>query len=830
MQPILSWWLLSTLIGLAALPLTFSFFRRFPGRGYPLARTLGLLLTAYLLWLGASLHILQNNPGGILTALGLVSLLSAVCLAQNGAIAGMRETLRANGPLILTTELIFILGFFAWALVRAYAPYKVMPAGGEKFMEMAFLNGVMNSPAFPPLDPWLSGFSIAYYYFGYVMMGLMAQITATSAGVAFDLYDAFLFGLTAQAAFGLVHALTGSRSNRPSLAVGLLAALLTGVMGNLLGIFEALYARGWLPLSFAAWLAVPSFPAEAMVTGSFDPGGGWWWWRASRVLNDLNLSGQSIPLNPITEFPLFSFLLGDNHPHKLALPFGLLAIAGAYALLLEARSGQRLSMKRLALSAVITGSLIFLNTWDTPVVFGLAVLAWLAGLSLAAGALKSDHLKAALRFAAWLLAGILACYALFLTSFSSQAGGILPYTFPPTRLVQYLIMFGPFIFILACFLSTSLAHGNGFTLRRWLGWWLRLMAALLLLQVLLILAAGLVLWVDGLRGGSLAAEVLPLLGSDNILLAAGLMLARRLSDPWLFMTLTALISAAAAGLWAALQAEPEQPTADSGLFFARLLALAGLALTFSVEFFYLRDGFGVRMNTVFKFYFQGWVLLAAASAYGLWWMRNHLQGWLRVLPLAIAGLLVAAGMVYPLLGIWNRADQFAGTPDLDAAAQMRRENPDDFAAIDWLVEEGRLPDGALPVLLEAPGKSYNYAGRMSAFTGYPAVLGWAIHEMQWRGNYTEQGRREPLIAEIYTTPDAPTALTRLQELGVNYIILGTPERDYIREQCSNANQLCNPAAAEEKFARAFVKVFESGSTSIFAVPPSNSHTIYPNLP
>ena len=50
--------------------------------------------------------------------------------------------------------------------------------------------------------------------------------------------------------------------------------------------------------------------------------------------------------------------------------------------------------------------------------------------------------------------------------------------------------------------------------------------------------------------------------------------------------------------------------------FAVLLIAAALVLTLVPEFVYLRDKFGTRMNTVFKFYYQGWLMLSVASAYG----------------------------------------------------------------------------------------------------------------------------------------------------------------------------------------------------------------------
>src|SRR5512139_3689263 len=96
-------------------------------------------------------------------------------------------------------------------------------------------------------------------------------------------------------------------------------------------------------------------------------------------------------VSPITEFPFFRFLLGDNHPHVLALPFVLLSMAVALNFLrwqLRERSPQAAGEHRspwnpiaiafdgdwvlFLFSALFLGSLGFLNTWDLPIYLGLA--------------------------------------------------------------------------------------------------------------------------------------------------------------------------------------------------------------------------------------------------------------------------------------------------------------------------------------------------------------------------------------------------------------------------------------------------------------------------
>jgi uncharacterized membrane protein len=115
---------------------------------------------------------------------------------------------------------------------------------------------------------------------------------------------------------------------------GLLGSLFVAVLGNLEGLFELLHAKGIGGEAFYRWLDVKNL-AGASASNTWYPGDNWWWWRASRVIHDKTLSGASQEV--IDEFPFFSFLLGDLHPHVLALPFVLLVMGLALNLVLSHR-------------------------------------------------------------------------------------------------------------------------------------------------------------------------------------------------------------------------------------------------------------------------------------------------------------------------------------------------------------------------------------------------------------------------------------------------------------------------------------------------------------
>ena len=71
--PVISWWIVILVVGLVGWPLSFSWLNNLPDRGYAFARPVGFLLIGYVLWLGATFRLLQNNIGGILVATVIVA-------------------------------------------------------------------------------------------------------------------------------------------------------------------------------------------------------------------------------------------------------------------------------------------------------------------------------------------------------------------------------------------------------------------------------------------------------------------------------------------------------------------------------------------------------------------------------------------------------------------------------------------------------------------------------------------------------------------------------------------------------------------------------------
>jgi YYY domain-containing protein len=835
------WWLIIEILGLIALPLTVRLFRHLPDRGYALAKPLGLLLVSYVLWIGATFGLLHNNVGGIVFSILIVGAFSWWFYARGEKDSNLLALLRERRWVIVASEALFALAFGLWAIYRAYNPEI---AGTEKPMEFGFLNAILRSETFPPHDPWLSGFAISYYYFGYLMMAVLTKLSGVPSNIAFNLAIALLFAWTMTGAFSLVYNLakeskrTEGDPSAPSRPIsplrfilhgllvyilvatiignGILGSILVAGIGNLEGALEVLHAKGIGPAGFWRWLDLKDLGGPP-TTNTWLPPRYMWWWRASRIIHDRDLLGNDMEV--IDEFPFFSFLLGDMHPHVLALPVVLLALALAFNWLLSRR---KLTWPELGLTALCLGALGFLNTWDFPIYLFIAVAAYAAQRYGHHGAFNTEWLKD-VGYSSVLLAVLgFAFYLPFYVGFQSQAGGLLPTLFTITRLNQYLVIFGLFVFALVGFLIAqvtellSLRDQSGeraVSPRALFLDWLRVLFWTAILPLLAMAVAILLpIITPGGRAflqGFLDSEpVRQVIGQQTLSSLLIKSLELRLSNPWFFLFSASLIALVFVLILHATRntqhashiTNHESPVFSPTVLFVLLMAFTALLLTFSVEFVYLRDLFGTRMNTIFKFYFQAWVLLAVSSAFCVYYVAGRGRlGWTRSLWLAGFEVLFLAGLVYPLAAGYTKAGGFQVEPTLDGTAYVADHNPDDYAAIRWLNENVE----GTPVILEATGGSYTYYARVSSQTGLPTLLGWDFHEVQWRGTGEEGNQRKPDIEKIYGSLDAQAALTLMDKYGVKYVYVGPLERSHY------------PPAALDKFAYIMDMVYQQGAVTIY---------------
>ena len=823
---VFNWWLLVTLAGLAVLPLCVRLLAGLPDKGYTLARALGLLLVGFVFWLLASLGFLRNTPGSILFAWLIVLVGGLVYYFRQSEPFDWRGWWQQNRPAVVVGEILFVGLLLAFAVYRANLPNLT---GTEKPMELAFMSAVQRSDVFPPNDPWLSGYAISYYYFGYVQSAMLSKMSGINSAVGFNMTITLLFSLTGLTTFGVVYNLVRSRFDRFNAAASRIAVL-TGLLGMVFVVLMGNFQVPFIEMPYQTRTAsdayldfwgqdarlatkpmledVPTAPAN----WDF-----WWWFRASRVVTDTNLDGTLIGIQPIDEFPSFSFLLADVHPHVLALPFAILALGLALNVVLMGRDPGRAEVILYGLSL---GGLVFLNTWDGPIYMVLLVGADAVRrlVRSESGRLSRQDWRVLLWLGLRLLVLTLIFYLPFFISFRSQASGILPNFLFPTRFQQYFIMFGPFIVILGLFFALEIGLAG-----RRMNWGLGVMIALGLLLgligLMLLLAIGASLFP---AQRALVVGFIDQYGGLESVLPD--LLTRRLSTILTTGLLLVGITVVVARLFPRRlfssdhgSDEPQRIvnwSSETG--FALLLVGAAVMLTLIPEFVYLRDNFGVRINTIFKFYYQAWLMFSVAGAYAVFVILadGRLAGRLVVVRSVMGAAVtvaVALGLLYPVLGYHNRALVESGRQSAIDPAPLTLDggytlvSADDYQAIICL---GTMIEGDDAVVAEAIGPAYNSGyGRVGALTGIPIVLGWENHEGQWRGPTYGQvvGTRPGDIGELYTDLRWDVAQQVIERYGIDYIFYGSSERAQYG------------VAGEQKFAENLAVVCERGDSRFYRV-------------
>ncbi len=207
------------------------------------------------------------------------------------------------------------------------------------------------------------------------------------------------------------------------------------------------------------------------------------------------------------------------------------------------------------------------------------------------------------------------------------------------------------------------------------------------------------------------------------------------------------------------------------LFVSLLIAL-GLWLLLFCELWYFDDllsGVWERMNTVFKYYIQVWLLWSIASAYAFFDLYKKEYAMKKVV-LAIFSVLLLMNSLYIITGTYAKTNGFTHSPELDGMSFMKKTNYGMYDAIYWVNKNIRKG-----IILQAPGSSYTDTSLISAFTGLPTVIGWATHEYMWRNNWGEISRRIKDVDTIYSTKNYKEALELLKKYHVSYVYVGEVE-------------------------------------------------------
>ena len=570
---------------LAGLPLAALAFGCLPSRGAFLAKPIGVLLVAYVGWLLLFTGAFTNDRAFHLAVLfGM----AAISIAARYAIPRLRRMKYPTWRRIAATELIFAVVFLAYAVYRSRNP-EIW--GTEKPMDFALLNGIILSPNFPPSDPWFAGHGINYYYFGYAIASALTWASGVKSAVGFNLALGTYLALAFAGAWSLGYDLAGLirplAGRLAKYSVGAVTAVLVMLGGNLY-VFHIIGD----PQALKFWKGLG--------------------WDATRVIQS-SVDGELVDYT-INEFPVFSFILGDLHPHVMALPFTLLATSLAVSWFVNWARLSRLNLGDLAVAVItgwVLGSLYVINSWDFPSFFVLTLIAAAVGLlwfNPHRGLGTIIALIASVAVAA--LVAVVA-FLPFHVQFEPFASGI---GVVPIRsdITQFLTILGLWVLVAIVYFTYRLRTGR--------------------IQLALFACGLLIVGVVWLLSDRMAVFAL-----CSVFVIAALATATRSRD----------------GL---------------GLGAVSVLLFGGFGLAAIPELVFVKDFFGppnTRMNTVFKLYYQVWPIVGVASGAAVYWIATETARLLKVRRIllttglaSIFACLVATSMAYTAIAGKIKTDFF----------------------------------------------------------------------------------------------------------------------------------------------------------------------------
>jgi YYY domain-containing protein len=820
---IFSWWFFIEIIGIVTVPITLLIFHRLFGKaggggegglrggdgGYCTSKLLGIILVTYFSYILGRFNLLPFTRGTIFLSFILVALISAIILrSKNLHRDTIISTLKSSAfkRAVIKSELIFLVAFLFFLGIRAYVPDI---KGGETAYDLAYLNTLIRTNELPPTHPWFSQVSLEnYYYFGHFLIAVLSKFSGISANYSYNLGLVTIMALTCLLTFGLTYNLT-----RKSL-YALIAIFLVAFSGN---IFSFLQVVNYVHPEINTYVKFYEPPKHG---DFFQKAIDYNWWHPSRI----------IPW-AIHEMPYWTFIWGDLHGHFIALPLRLLIFTFLLNFFLSRNSGFRIfgeatieKIFHIFFLAVSIGFIFPTNIYDFPFIALIIILTFI--LHDYINLKKENQLSIRKLFTPLLISLFVILLSLLLYSpvvfqllqhIQDPIVKILPHeehpllnTGPPnsirlevfkTSLYHFLLVFSLEVFLIFLFLSKLYYElffkGKGYM-------YMRILFSVSLLIYLTLFFSVFLNYFSRMEEFYSSLSVNPF--SINSLLY----------DFQLLIILIPIIG----GSILLLIFNKHFKILSQETKFVLFLILSGALIALLTEIVNV-EGRYVFMN---KIYGEIYILWGISSAYILYFFGRKFFS-LRYIPITLITIfLLLSYTIFPILTTIQKTNVFKPSYGrtyltLDGYDWLERERHEaDYEAIKWLNKN--VND--MGIILEVPGRDYQYTSRISVFTGLPTVLGWIDHmELHLAISRKNISKISHEIDQIYDTKNNVEALMLLKKYNVEYIYVGELEHEYkgiyIRDKIDRKEYSKEGLEKFDKFPEFYEKIYDKLGVKIYKV-------------
>jgi uncharacterized membrane protein len=292
---------------------------------YVASKPAGWVLFGYTVWFLCSFRMLDYQWRGIIFGFFVVAVSAGFWMSRD--FFAHKKDIKN----ILFIEGLTVCVYVLYLFLRSH---NADINGTERFMDMALLTASGKTHFFPFLDPWFSGHTINYYYYGSYVISLVSNIARLPYALTYNFALGIVFCQSVMLSAVLIFAAARSKM------AAALAAFLVTTSGTLF--FAGCTVRAF----FAAAGQICTYPSS---TRLYSP---------SYIIN---------------EIPSYSFTVGDLHAHLLALPFFLFNLILLYSLI----DLKKLRWPLIAFLALGIATSGMISSWDAvtlTALFGIIVL------------------------------------------------------------------------------------------------------------------------------------------------------------------------------------------------------------------------------------------------------------------------------------------------------------------------------------------------------------------------------------------------------------------------------------------------------------------------
>ncbi|MBI63313.1 MAG: hypothetical protein CL775_04845 [Chloroflexi bacterium] len=643
--------------------------------------------------------------------------------------------------------LIFCIVFLLTLVIRFLNPDILHT---EKIMELMILTSVMDMRSIIPDDLWFHNENIKYYYFGYFVFSSVPKILLLESNVA---YNFILPTVISYSAIVLIHftklLFDHLKIKKNFILFFIFSFIFIFFLSPVASSIEFMSHLSIGNISFYKFIDINGIDNLPKIK-LFWPDDHWWWFSISRIIS-YNRSDFILSDYTINEFPAFSVILGDIHPHVLAIPSVLLSIYLIIFIFKNAYKNNEFNYLSIIQLTIIFLFTILINPWY------LIPILWLFFLNLLfyeyyIGTKLWVFIKSIIqKCLPLLLIGIIVI--LFLNPSNQLKFPFISFVKVSSQMV-HLIIYWSLIFSPILLFSLIKIFRNGFLKKELL----QNSIVFVFFSVLLTLVSTKVFNVE------LFLNYVFIIISFSLIISIFIVFIKQKYENKNYLDLTIAIS-----------------------------ILSGILVVYGTEFIFIVDSFNNRMNTVFKFYFFVYLLVSIFSVYFLYKVYLSLSKKTSLIFISVFLIFIVPSIWWSISALNSRFQEHQGIRGLDGLSYLIDEEKE---LISFIKNNTQTED----IVLETVGRAYTKSNLISASTGRATILGWPNHEIQWRGSSTAINDLKDKIELFYQDPNNNMEL--VSEYNLKYLILS--KSDILKNKYD-----------ENEFIKSFDLIFENKEYKFF---------------